>query len=314
MSQPLVFSIPLPRDEVDHFSIDASEVPQKVLQIKMHQALDDSINDAAYEGSENMHDTGFVLWPSSVMLAKYLTHHASVLYDCPGNILELGAGCGLVGLTAARLLQQRQNEVNGGMIKVDDVAIDINFQSKVIMTDYNPLARDNLERNARLNDVDKFTSVTGLDFFDQVPTEDDMKLDEGIDLDSSPTWMDMEGHRQPQVSLILAADIIAYSNDGEMVANTLDVALAQGGKALILGPEEGHRFGLEGFADSCRRFGLEVVEETTISAFGNRNEQQGQCDQLARDIQQMGGYNVENPYNVTMFIVTKPCKTQLEDT
>lgn len=312
MSEPLVFSIPLRREgDADHSSGGATaplEFP--TLQILLHQAPeDDNYNVDPVLGidasGDSMHDTGFVMWPSSVMLARYLMQNPSIVHDCPGNIIELGAGCGLVGLTVARMLQNQR--VAAGEQPKEDNELEANGVnvSTVIMTDYNPAARDNLKRNARLNKVDHVTSVVGLDFFDQAPggNDDDYKTDIFKD---SATWMDMEGKRQPQVPLILGADIIAYSNDGEMVAHTLDAALLGGGQAFIVGPEERYRFGLEGFSDACRSVGLNVSEETIQLAADGSTQQQR--DQLARDIEQTGGSKLESGCQFTMYSVIKPCK------
>ena len=65
-----------------------------------------------------MHATGFVMWPSAVMLSRWLARNPSIVLGgrgggaaeasaaAEGDILELGAGCGLVGLTAAALLRR----------------------------------------------------------------------------------------------------------------------------------------------------------------------------------------------------------------
>jgi predicted nicotinamide N-methyase len=318
MPEPLVFSIPFHEDK--EAPLDSSRTlllsssSSSSLQIKLHQAHDGIEKDddddnqevspvSTIEGSEAMHDTGLVMWPSSVMLARYLTQHPFIVWDCPGNILELGAGCGLVGLTVARLLQRNVDNNRNRM----DVSGDIPQTSTVIMTDYNQAARDNLKRNIRLNNVDDYTSVTGLDFFDQINVEHGN--DVGNDtVYCSSTWMDMDGHSQPQVPLIVAADILAYSNDANMVANTLQVALMEGGQAFILGPEECYRFGVEGFSDACESVGLEV-SESNISAIDTFHQQ----DRLLRDIEQTGGFKEKSGYDFTMFQIVKPCKRNTKD-
>jgi predicted nicotinamide N-methyase len=319
MAEPLVFSIPLHAGKEalsDSTTTPSMSSSSLSLQIKLYQAYDiteekDHNNNrdvpagSTCERSDTMHDTGLVMWPSSVMLARYLTEHPSVICDCPGDILELGAGCGLVGLTAARLLQRYDDDVINRL----DVHDDRSHKSTVIMTDYNHSARDNLERNARLNNLDDYTSVNGLDFFDQnLYVENSETLEDDVSDDRvdsfSTTWMDMDGNRQPQVPLILAADIIGYSNDAQMVAITLQVALIEGGQAFILGATEGFRFGVEGFSDACKSVGLEVIE-SNISAIDTIHQQQ---DMLFRDIEQTGGFKTESGYAFTMFQIVKPRK------
>jgi predicted TPR repeat methyltransferase len=113
----------------------------------------------------------------------------------------------------------------------------------------------------------------------------------------------MDGRSQPQVPLIVAADILAYSNDATLVADTLQMALIEGGQAFILGPEERYRFGVAGFSDACESVGLEVIE-ASISAFDTVYQQ----DQLLRDIEQTEGFKEESGYKFTMFQIVKPCK------
>lgn len=330
MSEPVVFSIPLPVVEgVRGGSVDcgvdsvletkSSPTPtatlRQSLEIMMHRASDDN-DDPLFQDNEEdtMHNTGLILWPSSAMLARYLAHNPSILYDCQGDILELGAGCGLVGLTAARLLQiHREEEQHEGTIgnkhrETDEGGIEEDAFSSVIMTDYSPEARENLIRNARLNNVQNFSSIAGLDFFDQGPDETDGTAGENhLGTSELDTWMDMDGNQQPQVNLILGADLIAYSNDGALVASTLHSVLADGGQAYIMGPDARYRFGLAGFPDACRGVGLEVEEEDMCSQ-DNVDGSESEGGHFFQDIRQTGGYRIESGYDFTMFTISKPCK------
>jgi hypothetical protein len=150
MPEPLVFSIPLQEGKEAHR--DSSDSKPLSLQIKLYQAheqieeeddnddKDDKDDNDDHDNNDNndnnddvtavstietsdiMHDTGLVMWPSSVMLARYLTQHPSIVRDCSGDILELGAGCGLVGLTAARLLQLHDDDDNNNTNNRSDVS------------------------------------------------------------------------------------------------------------------------------------------------------------------------------------------------
>lgn len=250
-------------------------------------AEDSEVKIRLYETDENSddegeyHHTGFVMWPSAVMLSRYITQHPSIIVEEKGDILEIGAGCGLVGLTAAALLnQQKTPEGTGG-------------NSKVMITDYDPAVIDNIKRNIRLNELEGADGV-GLDFFDQKP-EDENKF-----------WIDTKGNHQPQVPLILGADLMAYSNDASLVANTIQCALIEGGKALIYSPNKSYRFGVGDFPEACHELGLNVEETDHEPVSSSSN-------QLLLEELERSGYdkdrNGAHHYDFTMFTVTKPIKT-----
>ncbi|KAL7554648.1 hypothetical protein ACHAWF_019023 [Thalassiosira exigua] len=150
-----------------------------------------------------------------------------------GDVLELGSGCGLAGLTAASMLERGLGD------------------DKVFFTDYNREVLDNLKRNVELNDVAASCDVVGLDWFDQSGDET-----------STSTWLDMDGGRHERARLIIGADLIVCSNDAELVANTIDSALVEGGRAVIMSPTY-NRFGVDAFPDACRLLGLTCVTAET---------------------------------------------------
>lgn len=240
-------------------------------------------------GQTEQHDVGFVMWPSSVVLSRYIANHPSLVLEENGNILELGAGCGLVGLTAARLLQQQKQQQPG---KTESAAA----EKKVIFTDYNPTVLKNISRNVRLNDLGQFTSVTGLDFCDQITREEVVESDSADDAG----WIDMEGQHQPQVGLILAADVICYSNDATMVADTIKAALIKGGTAIVVSADENRRFGVEHFPEACYQAGLEV--ETTHIVADKKGTSNDEEDMLVDDLQNTTGFT--EGYNLIMFTIT----------
>ena len=265
------------------------------LSIMVHQVTSEVETDT--------HDVGNVMWPSSVMLARHITEHPSIVLDNKDGCLELGAGCGLVGLTAASLLkQERRNSVdesktddNGGDDDDEEEVTDIdNVDNDVIFTDYLPQVLENIERNLDLNDIDR-CSVSGLDFFDQGGNDDsDYPA-------SQPNWIDMEGAKRKQVGLVLAADVLCYSNDATNVANTINCALVEGGRAIVMSAANGRRFGVEEFPDAVRGAGLELEITNYVT------------DELSNDIEvakdeelhTCAGYSDE--YRFVMFDITKPC-------
>jgi hypothetical protein len=122
------------------------------LTIHLHQAITLDTNQGEHETN-----TGFVMWPAAVMLAHYLNSHPIlVLSDpfspCQGNIMELGSGCGLAGLTAARMLdehslriQQQQSSSSSALVALAASSVHNDATTgcanisndRVIFTDYN---------------------------------------------------------------------------------------------------------------------------------------------------------------------------------
>ena len=264
------------------------------LEIRLHQATDADDNQGSNETN-----TGFIMWPSAVMLAHHLSKNPDIWRgdDTPdGDIMEMGAGCGLAGLTAAALLQN------------DDSGSNCN-EDKVVFTDYNPAVLENLKRNITLNEFDVDHEVFGLDWFDQQPNEEGEEVVENEEIKST-TWVDMDGTSHGQFRLILGADLIVCSNDAELVATTIDCALMEGGQAIILGPSADARFGVGGFPDACRSLGLDVtVDENILESNENSGVgEDGSHQQLLGELE-LGGFNQRAStygHDFTMFTINKP--------
>uniref|UniRef100_A0A7S1Z2A4 Uncharacterized protein n=1 Tax=Trieres chinensis TaxID=1514140 RepID=A0A7S1Z2A4_TRICV len=288
---PLMFHIPQQHERQDD------------LQIMVHKVTSEETDG---------HDTGFVMWPAAVILSRYISENPELIFNIAGanggndnmvdSILELGAGCGLVGLTAASLIKQHNEES-----KEDGVDGDVSTNNtSVIFTDYCTTVLDNIMRNLDLNGLSDSCEVVGLDFFDQ-PGNDDSKYDK-----SEQNWIDMEDTKHPQVGLILGADVIAYSNDATNVANTVHAALCEGGKAIIMAAGDNRRFGVEDFPEACRDAGLEI-SSTNISACesiwrsSSDSSEQKDEDLLHQDMGQtaMQGWDA-GQYNLIMFSIDKP--------
>ncbi|KAL3934175.1 MAG: hypothetical protein SGBAC_010050 [Bacillariaceae sp.] len=276
---PLTFTIPQKKDD---------------LEIMVHQVTEEQDPDT--------HDTGFVMWPASLLLARHVAENPSLILDHVGgsstsqtgqalDILELGAGCGLVGLTAAAVLKKHREESKEDEEEDED-------HPNVILTDYCPKVQQNIERNLDLNDLSDSGKVSGLDFFDQ-PGNDDSKY-----AGSLQNWIDMDGNKRPQVGLILAADVVCYSNDATNVANTISSALVPGGKAMVMTAGDNRRFGLSQFPDACRDAGLEVsvenIKADCKSFFSGSGTATNDLAQTS-----MQGYSAED-YNLTLYTMNKP--------
>ncbi len=250
------------------------------------------------------------------MLSHHISKNPSIVLgdeDSPdGDVMELGAGCGLVGLTAATLLQQNSNSNEDGSTTSED---------KVIFTDYNPVVLENLQKNIELNDFDVDHQVLGLDWFDQEEHQEQQQQqaqqlsDDGSDTTgdetTTSTWIDVDGNEHAQVRLILGADLLVCTNDADLVASTIDSALVDGGKAFILGADQYTRFGVQNFPDACRQLGLQVnVQEDILESSFAAEEVDGemQHDQLLEELE-LGGYNqraATMAHDFTFFEITKP--------
>lgn len=224
--------------------------PYSLLELKQRLPLCISFSSAAIENDNNnakvlirqvtsrqsaQEDVGFVLWPSAVALSQWLLENQEIVQSAK-CILEIGAGCGLVGLLAAQLQQRSENTAT------------------TMLTDFNAVVLDNLQLNIDLNDVSSNAIAKKLDFYKQ--TGD--KVDHWIGgNDDSP---------QGQVDLILAADMICQPSDAVAAANSIHDALVSGGKAVVVCADGKHRFGVDCFEDECRRVGLMVETTSNVDA------------------------------------------------
>lgn len=180
-------------------------------------------------------DVGYVMWPSAIVLSRWLLSNPENILG--KSVLEVGAGCGLVGIAAARIFAQSSCEV----------------KKCVTITDVNDLVIDNIAKNIVLNDVSDVACVAKLDFYEQTGKNVSGKWIEGF------TFED----RDP-VEVILAADIICQPSDAVAAAKTLFDALVPTGRAFVVCADSEHRFGIEIFQEECERVGL-VVTTTNVA-------------------------------------------------
>jgi predicted nicotinamide N-methyase len=289
------------------FSITSS------LNIKLQHATNNDDNQGEHETN-----TGFIMWPSAVLLSHHLVQNpelwrrmSKVEETDNGNVesndnavLELGAGCGLSGLTVAALMKQES---------MDD---------KVVFTDYNPAVLKNLKQNIELNNFHVDHEVKGLDWFDQQPpSEDDDDSLAGTQETKKEvhrnTWLDMEGKKQNQFKLVIGADLLVCSNDAELVAHAISATLADGGKAVIVGPSASARFGVNEFPGVCRSLGMNVeIDEDVLESILHAGIEDGKD---SNDLQQLmtalkqGGHGQRSSaaygHDFTIFTIDKPVAT-----
>ena len=266
MAPPAVFDAAVDNDLVGHKKTEQIILVHQVTTRQSEQA-----------------DVGFVMWPSAVVLARWLfRNHASILRpnDNATSVLELGAGCGLTGLVAARLLQQQQQQRTNTKRNNDS-------HPMVCLTDFNPIVLENLRRNVALNNVS--CRVVGLDFYQQSGQE-------------CMGWKNMENEsvREAPVDVILAADIICKPQDAVAAANTIHDALRPGGRAYCVCADAAHRFGVDRLSTECKRVGL------TVQVMDVRELENGQLLLEYNGLDCTSGY-VES-MSLTMFFIDKPVR------
>ena len=224
------------------------------------------------ERQSSQADVGYLMWPSAVVLSRYLATNPHELLD--KSVLEIGAGCGLTGLVAAQIKAAQE------MIKHTTVGT-----SSVLMTDFNKVVVKNCQQNIVLNGLEGIAKAEELDFYKQ-----DISINGWLDASSG------SGPPRDQVDLILAADVICQKDDALATARTLYCALKPGGKALVVSADAQHRFGVEHLEGACHAIGLQVTTERVRNMYGGRL--------LTDHMEQTTGY-VES-MTLTMFTVLKP--------
>jgi SAM-dependent methyltransferase len=160
----------------------------------------------------------------------------------PFSIIELGAGCGLSGLVAARWYARMRRD-----------------PPTVVLTDFNARVLENLRRNIDLNDLSHVCSVADLDFFQQ----------SGV---SKSHWKTIDGIRRDPVDIILAADVICQASDAMAVANTIQDVLKPGGTAYVVCADAKHRYGVDRLIGECQRVGLTVSTQTIVCSHDVHDE------------------------------------------
>jgi predicted nicotinamide N-methyase len=198
-----------------------------------HNGISILINQVTTRQSAQQ-DVGFVMWPSAVVLARWLVSNPEFVRE--KIVLELGAGCGLVGLVAAKLKGAKSTE---------------SLSSSVILSDFNSVVVKNLDRNLELNDLKGIGKALSLDFYQQLIERDG--------------WTSTDSETHCPVDVILASDIICQPDDAFAAARTIACALKVGGKAIVVSADSKHRFGVEKFEEACQMVGcLTVCASTNV--------------------------------------------------
>ena len=266
------------------------------------------IHQVTKQRQSEQKDVGFVMWPSAVVLARWLATNPQVLSsnDChktddtrqthhpdtassgtphQHTILEVGAGCGLTGLLAAKLLNSTNTRTTTTTTS----------SHQVLLTDFNPHVLENLKHNIQLNQVESVCTTRGLDFYQHVPDENTNHTNDHH-ANNNNGWWDMDGTRHDPVNVILGADIICQPADAVAASYTIHQALRPGGRAYIVCATSKHRFGVDIFPTECRRRGLRVTMDHVANLYKGAL--------LLDGLEQTTGYVAG--MELTMFTLEKP--------
>ena len=263
------------------------------------------------------------MWPSAVVLSSWLLANPEILFD--KQIIELGAGCGLTGLVASRIVaeyenEQRRNVHNSALHrqhgkheeKKDDGVVDnqgVNKEAnRVIMTDFNTKVLKNLDRNITLNGLQHVAKTMHLDFYAQKGMNrqggwtDHEFIDNGTSTNDH-TEVDQSNHQSP-ADLIIAADVICKPSDSIAASKTIYDVLKPGGEAIIVSANAKHRFGVDIFEKECLSLGLDVQATDVGALCDGRLITKTELCEDACGIRQTSGY--VDGMSLTMFRVNKP--------
>lgn len=224
------------------------------------------------------------MWPSAVVLSSWVVSNPHLVER--KSVLELGAGCGLVGIVTAGIVKKLENNT---LCPTTGCAA----EPQVVLTDFNKVVLQNLERNIHLNSLANFARTEKLDFYAQRGTN------------MAGGWLDGSGRRHQPVDLVLAADIICKPEDAVAAANTIFDCLRPGGDAYVVSADAMHRFGVEKFESECLRLAMNVHVVRDVNELFD-----GQLFSRRNGLEQTSGF-VEG-MKLTMFHVTKQLEKEHE--
>ncbi|CAE8612017.1 unnamed protein product, partial [Polarella glacialis] len=173
--------------------------------------------------------TGCQLWPSSIVLAKELLRRPHLVAG--KKVLEVGAGCGLLGITAGRLARS------------------------ILITDGDEEVVRNLEFNIETN------KHVWLSKCPDMPREVSARQLRWEDVLESP-WTEDQ-----RAEVIIASDII-YGNWGDVVAKAFLNLLAPGGLVLMAASED-RRSGVRVFQEHLEMKSFRVLETKLSEPLGD---------------------------------------------
>ena len=207
------------------------------------------INQVTSRRQSAQKDVGFVMWPSAVVLARWIVSNPNEFRG--KRILELGSGCGLAGLVAGKIIQpdycknnhdDNNNSNDNDNNETTGIESGIENYGCIILSDFNETVVKNIEGNLELNNLNEIGTAEGLDFYQQ-----DTK---------GNGWTTINGVKRTDLfDIIIASDVICQPEDAFAAARSIAATLKEGGKAIMVSADSKHRFGVEKFEEACSTVG-----------------------------------------------------------
>lgn len=178
------------------------------------------LNDAPVDGTDHT-AVGLQSWGSAIVFAERMCsdpeRYLGALHPCASiptattarqrRLLELGAGTGLLSITAAQIFSRTS------------------VQAKINATDYHPSVLENLVRNVQHNHAAVGVSVEKLDWC-AVPCIEGVGVPVGVDEDGDVGVYDV----------VLAADVVYHPKHARWIRNCVGRTLKKGGVFWLIIP------------------------------------------------------------------------------
>lgn len=182
--------------------------------------------------------TGLGIWCASLVMARWMASKSILGRFDQKSILELGAGCGVPGLTVALYSHAKSIHV----------------------TDVNPVTIRNLQYNVDLNanristnnnsSSEEEVSKTNEDWIERVKAS-------AIDWGDKSTWPD------EKLDFVIGSDLIYQKSIVPLLKTVISGLLKQDGCFLYVCPSDGPRDGLREFIVTMKGEGFQCVSEET---------------------------------------------------
>jgi predicted nicotinamide N-methyase len=169
--------------------------------------------------------TGLGIWSASIVMARWMAQKSLLGRFDNKSVLELGAGCGVPGLT---------------------VALYSNAKS-VYVTDLNPSTIRNLKHNIEINANRSVTTSGAGDWLERVHAS-------SIDWDNDSTWPG------DKMDFIIGSDLIYQQSIVPLLKKVVSGLLKPGGRFLYTCPSDG-RDGLIEFISTMKKQGFRCLSE-----------------------------------------------------